>query len=333
MYINKLFFLLLIVLCSSCMQDSEKEKRYNFRETIIHVQEQVKEITIEDVFIGSICRLFLADDYLIIGDSKTVEKQIHFFDKNTFAYITSTADRGQGPYEITTIGHIEYDKTNRKIYVTDHGKQRIFSYDLDSVFTDPQYRHSVKMKMERDLFPDEYQYINDTLSFGKVIAPIGNADYEPTVAKWNMNTGKIDLMKYKNPRIEKKRFSFAASMEHGIYVECYSNYDLMTICSLDGELKWNVYGRKWTSRRTSLHYYDKVAFCNDKIVAAYSGEDYYRNYEPTKLIVFDINGNYIKTLETGYKMMDFCFDQDNNRILMASDSEIQFAYLDLDGII
>jgi hypothetical protein len=337
MNLNKSLYLLLVFLCCSCINNSKTKTHFSFQKRIINVQEQIKEIEIEDVLINSNNRLYLIEDYLIIRDNNSFEKQIHFFNKNNFEYIVSTAERGQGPYEITIIGHIEYDKTNRKIYVSDHGKRNIFQYDLDSVLADPQHRPTVKMKLEHDLFPDRYQYVNDTLSIGVVIAPIGNSDFKPTVGKWNMNTGEIKLMPYEHPNIKKKRITFAVSMEHGIYVECYIYCDLITICDLNGELKCNIYGRNWSSSNTNtnaISHYGKVAFCNDKIFAAYSGGNNFSDESyPTKFIIFDVYGNYIQTLETGYKIVDFCFDQENNRIIMTLDSEMQFAFLDLNGII
>ena len=51
------------------------------------------------------------------------------------------------------------------------------------------------------------------------------------------------------------------------------------------------------------------------------------------LLVFDMNGNYIRTLDVGYKMMDFCIDEDNNRAIFAFSDEIQFGYLDLEKLI
>lgn len=71
-------------------------------------------------------------------------------------------------------------------------------------------------------------------------------------------------------------------------------------------------------------------FCGDKIVAAYSGgNNFLEEYNPTKYLVFDLDGNYLKTLDVGYKIVDFCFDKGNNRIIMSLSDEIQFAYLDL----
>ena len=316
------------------MKDTKKEKYFNYRKNIVNIREQIKEIEIEDVFISASSPLYVFEKYLIIGDLRSTKKLLHLFDKNNFDYITSIADNGPGPAEVTSMGHTQYDKANRKFFVTDHGKQSILSFDLDSAFADPHYSPMVKAKIKPELFPSYYYYVNDTFSIGIFIAP---PDLKPTVAKWNMNTGEIELMQYENPKVKGKRVSFAVSMEHGIYAECYSNCDLITICNLDGELMCNIYGRNWDSNKTnsnSIRYYYRSVFCNDKIVVGYSGKNNFSvEWRPTKFIVFDINGNYIKTLETGYKIVEFCVDQDNNRIIMALDSEIQFAYLDLDGII
>ena len=333
---NKLSYLLFIffTLCWGC--SSETEKRQNNRNNIVNVKDKIEEIVIEDVFIGQTARMFLTEKQLIIGDYMAVDEQIHLFDKNNYNYLACTAPRGQGPDEITIMGHIESVQTNRIIYVSDHGKRKIFSYDLDSILANPQYKPTEKMKMESDLFPDRYQYINDTLCIGTVIAPIGNSDYKPTVAKWNMLTGDIQPMKYEHPKIGKKRITFAASMEYGIYVECYSYHDLMTICDLDGNLKYNIYGRNWNSRiSNSISHYRKAVFVKDKIFATYSGGNNSSDDErfPTKFLVFEINGDYIKTIETGYKICDFCYDQENNRIILNLDADKQFAYLNLAGII
>ena len=80
----------------------------------------------------------------------------------------------------------------------------------------------------------------------------------------------------------------------------------MTICSLNGNLKYNIYGPDWSSRKTNIHYFGKVVFCNNKVLASYSGGDWNTNYESSKFLIFDLTGNYIKTLEIGYKISDYC---------------------------
>lgn len=340
---RKLYFLVTVIMCWSCSDISQTEIYQKERDNVVNVKDKVKEIKIEDVLIGGISRLRLMKDYLIILDVRSDDKLIHIFNKNNFDYILSTAPKGEGPNEITNIGHISIDEEHNKFYVSDHGKQKIFSYDLDSVLTDSLYTPTVKFRMNEMEFPSRYQYINDTLCIGLIIKPIGNADFTPTVAKWNMATGDIRLMKYKHPEIEKKRIAFAASIEHNIYVECYNYHDLMTICSLDGKLKYNIYGPHWDNRKSNkISYYREPEFCDDKILVPYSGNDTFskeingaiKSNLPTKILIFDINGNYIQTLETGYGISDFCYDEKNKRLIMSLDDEnLQFAYLDINGLI
>lgn len=288
----------------------------------------------EEVLIGRNSQSYIMNKYLIICDYTSIDQQIHLFDKNSFRYLASTAYKGQGPGEISHIGYIGLDEPSRKFYVTDHGKQKIFSYELDSVLINPNYMPSVKMDMKIALFPDKYKYINDTLCIGRVIQPIGTNDFKPYVAKWNMTTGDIKLMPYEHPDIEKKRSNAAVSTIHNRYAECYSNHDLITICDLDGNLKYNIYGPQWTSDKSQNGYYWDAEFCKDKIIAVYSGEDYRTTSSfPTKFLVFDLNGNYLKTIETGYNIFRFCYDPENNRLILCMNDDIQFGYLDLDGIV
>ena len=335
-YFLKLFFILTLILCISCNRNSETKIYHSKRENIVNVREKVKEIKIneDDVLIGSVARLTLLDNYLIIHDNRSLDKLIRIFDKNNFNYLTSVGERGQGPNEITIMGFIGTNDKDRIFYVSDHGKQRILAFSLDSVLINPSYFPVVNVEMKQSQFPSNYQYISDSLSIGVIIEPIGNNDFDQSVAKWNMNTGEITPFPYRHPDIKKKRIAFAVSMENDIYVECYLNHDLMTICNFNGELKYVIYGPEWSEKNTNLHYFGKVVFCGDNMLAAYSGGNWQTEYEPTKFMVFDLSGNYIKTLETGYKIPDYCYDKANNRIIMnIDDIDLQFAYLDLDGLV
>ena len=328
---------LLIVFCWGCSSNSTTEKHQGKRDNVINVRDRIKEIVIEDILVNSYSWPIVIDNYMLITDYKTANEFVHIFDKNDFKYITSIAPRGQGPGEIACIGSIEEDKMNRKFYVSDFGKYKIFSYDLDSAIADPAYLPIEKMTMNEQLVIEKYTYINDTLSIGVIIQRLGNGNFNPIVAKFNMATGKITPMSYTtHPDVKKKRVCFDISMEHGIYVETYILHDLMTICNLDGTLKYNVYGTEWSTETHGIDYYGPVVFCNNRIVALYSGNKSFTNGKtnyPTKFVVFDLDGNYLKTLETGYPVIRFCYDKDNNRILMSLNADIQFAYLDVGDLL
>ena len=153
----------------------------------------------------------------------------------------------------------------------------------------------------------------------------------------NMNTGEITLMKYDNPKSGfngKKRMGLAVSLAHGLYAEYYERRDLMTLCTLDGDLICNIYGPFRSDTKNRIYNYSKAVFCGDKIYAAYSGvkpfDEQGKSILPTKLLVFDMQGNYIHTLETGLNISDLCYDPANNRLLLSLDDDVQFGYLPLD---
>lgn len=319
----------------SCTNNSDTEKHQQQRDNIADVHEQIMEFQTDDILIGSYARLFILDDVLIIGDYKSSDELIHLFNKDSFQHLASTAYLGQGPGEIAVMGHIGIDEKRRKFYVSDHGKQKIFSYDVDSTLTNPHYMPEVKVEMNMVQFPDRYEYINDTLSFALMIEPTSVSTFNQAVARWNIEAGTFEPMKYQHPAIQKKRISFAVSLERGIYAECYTYHDLMTICTLDGTLICNVYGPAWDATVSNrIKHYEDVVICGDKIVAAYSGGENFSDARyPTKLLVFNLEGDYLKTLDVGYRITDLCYDKESNRLLMVLNDEIQFGYLSLNNII
>ena len=340
---NKLCYLLIIAALCACTNNSKTEKHQDERDNVVDVRDKVKAIDLKDVMISHIAFTSIIDDYLVIRDCESPAELVHFFNKNTFKHIASRVFKGRGPGEIIRIGHIGIDEANRALYIRDMGKHNIFRYDLDSLLADSRYMPTAKMKTKERQFPLLYQYINDTLSIGVVMKVDDRGYFETVGAKWNMNTAEIQFMKYQHPDIKRKRINCAVSMEKDIYVECYNYHDLMTICSLDGDLKYNIYGCNWNTRVTNeVRHFGQVSFYKDKIVALYSGVNTYYideynqtgvNY-PAQFMVFDLNGDYIKTLETGHQISGFSFDKENNRFILDLQRDtLQFAYLDLDGLI
>lgn len=332
---NKLLlpFLLLLAVWS-CSQGDSTEKHHKKRDRIVDVSDRLKEIESDDLLVGKYAQVCVAGKYLVIEDIQPYDKIIHIIDKSSFRYLASTGNVGQGPGEIALPGCMVADEEHRKLYVTDHGKLKVFSFDLDSVLADPSYQPSVKLNINNTLFPSEYEYISDTLCIGRVIRPIGSNDFTSLVGKWNMLTGEIRTMPYTHPAIEKKRMLCAASPKLGLYVECYGFNDLMTIGGLDGSLKCNVYGPQWNDLRSNrTAYYGKPLFVGDNIIVSFSGGD---NFDPKvgkdKFLVFTSEGDYLRTLEVGSIILDFCYDADNNRLILSLNGDMQFASLPLDGL-
>lgn len=326
-------YLLLVICCLGCTVNDKKGKYQSTRDNVIGVHELVKELPLGELLIGPISRPYICGDYLVIADYRSTDKVVHLLDKNTFAHITSFGQFGPGPSEITRIGGLAWDGDRRNMYITDHGKWSIVSYNLDSVLADSSYVPQVKFKMDKGLFPSNYQYINDTLSFGVFIKPSGPSTFKQIAGKWNIETGEIYPLVYDHPDVKVKRIFLAVSMENSTYVECNNRYDLMSIFNLSGTLKYNIYGPNWDSSGDGKSHFGGVIFYKDWIIAAYEGEDFKSYGWPTKFHVFTLDGDYIKTLDIGYRISRFCCDEFNDRLIFCFDDEIQYGYLDLKGIL
>ena len=335
MKIKLVFCLLAVVFCSGCGSKDPKAKWQKKRANIINVKDDIKEIDTDDVLIGSLAKPYICGKYLAIADYKSSDKKVRLYDLHTLKYVLSFGDIGQGPTEISVLGTVAWNEGDYDLYVTDHGQRRILRYNLDSLLTDSLYSPTIKLRFGdgNATFPNDYYYINDTLSFGLFIIPMASSSYKWTGGKWNMKTGAMQLIDYVHPADDKKRSSFTFSLQHNTLVECNQRYDLMSLYNLNGELLCNVYGPSWDKKGDRKAHFKNATVYKDKIIVSYIGEDWRNNNGARMLHVFDIGGDYLKTLDVGYKINYLCCDEKNGRLIMNLDAEIQFGYLDLDKII
>ena len=334
------FSILLVLLLVGCGSNNSTDIYVKSRDNVVKVQDKVVEILTEEPFISTYSDVHLLNDHLIVKDWKGYDYLIHIFDKNTFEHVKSTGTVGQGPNEIAYIGNIFTDEKKNNFYVVDQGKNRLLSYNLDSLLTVDYYRFTTKMTFTKSNYPSGCCYIADTFSIVKQLsfAENGGGAIE-SCGQWNMLTGEFKKG-YIHPTQSTKAINthsthFDASEKQKVYVMCSRFFDVMTICNLDGTLRCNVYGPNWEDNKTDkMHYNMDVCIGGDKIYALYAGVHYSSpdNY-PTKMLVYDINGNYIKTLDIGYHILNFCYDEDHHRLILHADDDIQFGYLDLEGII
>jgi len=169
---------------------------------------------------------------------------------------------------------------------------------------------------------------------------ISASSFDMAMAKLNINTNEIEKFGYEHPQaIGKKSNSlFALSVEGKFYVNCYYYLDLMTICDLEGNLKHNVYGPGWFENDQDKNaYFSDVGIIGDKIIASYIGgrgiiikDGITKGATPSKLIVFNKEGTYLKTIETSNVFTRFCIDEENRRIIAYFlDREEAMGYFDI----
>ncbi|MDD6891205.1 MAG: 6-bladed beta-propeller [Bacteroidales bacterium] len=325
------FYFLVALLCSACASErkGEREKWQRQRDNIVDVRDKVKEIDTGDILIGNWAQPYVCGRYLVIADAKSMDQQVHVFDKRTFRHVVSFGDKGQGPKEVTVLGTVAWNEERHDFYVTDHGKLAILRYNLDSLLTDPLYAPTTKVRLSESAFPSDYVYVNDTLAYGVVIRPTSVSTFDQTSGRWNLLTGDFRTTDYVHPADHKKRITLAVSLPHQRLVECNQRFDLISLYNLEGELQCNVYGPNWNEGGDREEHFSDADVCGDKLIAAYVGGDWAHNDGARTLLVFSMQGDYLQTLDVGRRINFFCCDEENGRIILSMDDEIQFGYIDL----
>lgn len=324
---NIIYLFVSLIFIISCKNSAEQslEVKQKERSNIIDVSNSIVDIKTNILF-GN-CFLYIIDNFLVICEnSPSGDKGIHLFDKNTFKYITSTGIIGKGPYEVTRQGRIGIDHENKVLWVSDHGKQVMWKFPLDSILRNNLFKPTEKLDLLNKLFIERFGFLNDSIAIGKAVHVLNTDKYEMVTAKLHLNTNKTEIFGYEHPAAVGKKSNslFALSLNNNFYVNCYSNCDLMTICDLSGNPLCNVVGPDGLENKNFKNaYFFGVDILKSNIVASYIGDVsyYYDEFKrikgnlPSKFLIFDKAGNYKSTIETGSKFTYFCVDEANSRII------------------
>ena len=330
----------LFLMASGCGNNNKTEIIQKERDRKVDVSDKI--VNIESDYVFGQCDLHIIDNILIAEESYPKgEKVDHLFDLNTFRYISSTGVLGRGPGEITMPSGILVDREKRVFWQLDVGKKVLHKFSLDSVLSDEMYLPGASVKLVDTLLLVWYGFLNDSIALGKAIEPFSGSPFVTmAMTKFNVNTGEITRFGYENPKVKGgyTNSQFNMSVEDGIYVNCYLHKDLITVCDLNGSLKYNVYGPGWDDPKEDDNaYFGDVIIYDKKIFSAYQGSsriivkgNVQRGAYPRSIIVFGLDGSYKKTIETGSEMCSFCIDEKNNRIIAYfNDREEPLGYFDI----
>lgn len=328
---------ILIVILWGCSHPSGIDKYLHHSGNVMDVKRMVNEIVIDTPFIGGLARPYILGEYFILTDPQSEDNQVLIFDKKNFSYITGFGHPGEGPDEITSLGELITDEKHRCLHVTDYGKMQLFGYNLDSILLNSNCLPECKIEINRITTPVMFSYVDDTLCYACSMTAEPGKHFQESLVTWNMETGDMRPLISGHPEVERQRIRYTVSLENDLIAVSYDHHDLLATYDLKGNLKHYIYGPDWNNATSNamIYYYGSIVICNNRIIVGYSGK---RNPDVgqihiTNLLVFDLDGNYIKTLKVDYNIVLFCYDSEYNRIIMVLDDEIQFAYLDLEGLL
>ena len=246
-----IYILLVFLYLVGCVSNSHTEKYQRSRNEIVNVRDKIIEVPLENPLVSSSANFQIVGNYIVFVDGGVYDEIIHVFKKSPFQHLVSTGSIGQGPQDITFVGDLISDEKHGKFYLIDQGKRKLLSFDIDSLISNPDYNFTIKTNLLYDC-PVEVEYIDDNFSI------VLHADFNENTGGGYLNAGFWDITtnkfikSYENPLVKRRMYQLAASEEDSIYVTTSSRYDLMTICNLDGSLKYNIYGPDWDEEITNI---------------------------------------------------------------------------------
>ena len=332
--IKNLTVLILLLSVAGCSMKSDIDKHINDRDNIVDVSDKICFIK-TDLMVGPVAKVYNANDYIIVTAPNSIDNLIHIFDAEDYTLLCSRVKRGRGPHELTRMGDVAISTDKKKFYVPDFGKHKIFSYNVDSLLNKEHCLPIYVNDLPKTQFPSTLKAVDATQFIGTIIEPIGTGDFKQSIGIWDMDSSEISTIYSGHPGLNLCRVCYDYSPQHSIVAVAHYHHDLITLMDVDGGVKFNIYGPKWQPSGSNKEYhYEKIIISDNLIFASYSGgQNNSTGREIDQIIIYNLDGSYIKTLKIGVPFEDFCFNSKNNSLMFILNDENQFAYIKLADII
>lgn len=316
-----------LALCSCGKGGSDKE------ESTTDVSELIEVFETGDALIGKSSDIYAYGDRIYIVDTKSDDKILHVFDAKSGRHLGSALKPGPSPYEVTRPGALGVNAETGNAILFDYGQNRVVTFNVDSVLSDSTHSISTLRSLDMSGFPDSYVYVNDTTGFARLIIPDGKNSYSQTICRYDAASG--DLKKFSTSEAvgEGGRSSISVSPDGKTIAEVCRTQDLMVIYDGEGnpvkEIKGDAYE---ATADNKMSYFTGAAITGSHILAAYNGRHTNEGFYGDRIMVFDLDGNYVKTLKLGIEIRKMAYSPVTDNLYITTSDSIQFGILPLGNI-
>jgi len=329
--LKKLRFIAIFILLISCRQSVD-----NSRNNHVDISQDVIPFDTDSIQIGAGARIYTSDSLVIIKDGQSNDMLLTIIDIQTLKTKGQIAKFGPGPDEVAVPGAVFIDRDNKSISIFDYGQLKISSYNIDSALVMDKYCPTTISNFNNQQFPDRYVHVNDTLGFARSITiDPKKKGYTQGICRYNITTGELTDISGPS-RMEGLKSLFGISVADRIIAEGATNNDILNIYDFNGRLLHEIKGPDYEPQVVKGKvFFREIKVIPDYILAAYSGRASGENaYSADRIHVYNHDGSYVKTLIIGKDITDMAYDNTSNRLFcIFNDENIQFGYIELDGIL
>jgi len=338
-----LIFLFLLVQCTNHEKQELTETNKYFKDFPKDINLKGSPIEIKSSsFANFPTSMWKIDSILILVDSKTENKNLHFLDLNNKKYLFNAISKGNGPGELTAVSSIVGYALDKPIYAHDLQTQKAYELSIDSLFLNPNYiptkyfntmgsSNKLKSRLQK------LARLNDSTLIGEMLpAYDGRFMVYDNDFKEKYSFGEYPPIDWKG-RTDSLFFSvmvqgniFQGSIitvpSKGFLIMSHPYLDLIEVFDVtSGKELVSIIGPEQNYPpeyegdgipcKTCKSAYDMVQYNNGYIFAIYSGKEHGPNFIGCSYIFqFDIKGNPICKYTLDYEIIDFILDLENNKI-------------------
>ncbi|MFI3306748.1 MAG: hypothetical protein R3Y68_09630 [Rikenellaceae bacterium] len=341
--------ILIAALCAlaSCGGEIPTERYQTTRDNIVDVSEKLVEVDLgEDILLGQ-GDVSIVGEYLLVSDYTSKKELLHIFDRTSFDHIWSGLRKGRGRGEVQWLTKISADEERGCFFTIGRGKA--VAYNVDSLMNMRDYTPANygSTRFRDDSFDGtrsvgSIEYVNDTLSFSSIISIPKDGGVRVRngvvkikggsmqIAQFNTTQGGVNIVGRSYPDDVEPFFCGTGSLRHNLIAEGHQSKDLLSLHDLEGNLICNVFGPDWESLDEKIGF-KTLSIIEDQIFATYSGRNFDETeMEPECITIFDINGEYLKTLDFGVGIFNYTYDRKGDRLILFVESEENpIVYLDM----
>lgn len=313
------------MLLSACTDSNIRYVHFSPESNVINVADSITFVKLDEVM-GTV-DLSAFDTLMVVRERFPADDRfLHIYDIRSFEHLAHIGKIGKGPNEVILPGYINSHIDSSSFWLWDADREIQWRYHLDSMLVDPNYQPSEFVKLDIIMPICRFAMTDDSTFLGMAFIPTSTSTFRTDMVKFNTHSGKVAHYGYQHEGLSDRHSNslFAMSLRENVYVQAHVYCQLLSIFNADGSLRCDVVGDDYGDDiQDGRDYFGRVLITGNLIVVGYNGEDSFRldKYKrmettcPTKLLVFDLDGNHLATIETGNEIVSFCIDESNNRVI------------------
>lgn len=337
-------FLVFLLIQFSCITKQDKEL------TFIPIKKEIIRNVPAQIINSSLMMVMARDidvykDYLVVR-TFTDNKYLHILNKNTGETMRSLATKGNGPNEITDMAdQIQIDKEGNLSWF-DFNKKRLFYCNIDSVINSSSHYTIIDFESyftNIDLvlplhkgyllsLGDKHSEVNDTKRYAMADSTKITSVYSgfPVVKNETRNPESV----YLNYRTS-QHITPSPDMSKFVASEIYGG--ILEIFHLSDSIRLQSIHPLYKCESNELHGFVDV-YATDSFIYAIKIDSNLNGSNPenryNKVMVFNWDGEYIKTYQTNYNLLTLCVDEKSKRLYaigqdISLNSELQVLFFEI----